>query len=30
VWLASAPGEPIEPGDEGGSLVERLRQVRAR
>ena len=27
---ASAPGEPIEPGDEGGSLVERLRQVRAR
>jgi ABC-2 type transport system ATP-binding protein len=27
---ASAPGEPIEPGDEGASLVERLRQVRAR
>ena len=25
-----APGEPIEPGDEGASLVERLRQVRAR
>ncbi|WP_404389305.1 alpha/beta fold hydrolase [Humibacillus xanthopallidus] len=27
---ATAPGEPIEPGDEGASLVERLRQVRAR
>ena len=27
---ASAPGAPAEPGDEGSSLVERLRQVRAR
>ncbi len=27
---ASAPGAPAEPGDEGASLVERLRQVRAR
>ena len=27
---ASAPGASVEPGDEGASLVERLRQVRAR
>jgi ABC-2 type transport system ATP-binding protein len=27
---ATAPGEPVEPGNEGASLVERLRQVRAR
>jgi ABC-2 type transport system ATP-binding protein len=27
---ASAPGAAGEPGDEGASLVERLRQVRAR
>ena len=30
ISAASAPGAPAEPGDEGWSLVERLRQVRAR
>lgn len=30
ISAASAPGAPAEPGDEGSSLVERLRQVRAR